>query len=554
MRNHLNWLILLMFGIALIGCQDDITVNNPENSSNDLNKSGQAGNQGIENAIAEMDQIGDRIWKDTNKNGIQDSGEEGFAGVTVALYECPEKWLEKVVVTDANGNYFFKDLQPGNYKVRIEIPDGWTLSPQNASSDDALDSDFIPALDNKPYTECFELSAGGSNLSLDAGLYPTTQPLTQVGDRIWKDLNKNGIQDVGEEGFPGVTVCLYKCDGAWLNMCINTDAKGNYAFKDLQPGNYKVAINIPVGWALSPQNIGDDTKDSDFGPTELNPSYTNCFELRSGEIDLTWDAGLYPKPAQLSQIGNRVWKDRDKDGIQDFGEFGIKNVKVELYDCGGNLIHTTFTDYIGNYKFKKLIPGDYKVKFYAPIDYVLTKKDQGTNDERDSDADSSTGLTKCITLGTGMSDLNWDAGLYKIEKIHPKDYGYWKTHSKYGPAPYDSTWKLIGEDTEFYLSEKSYYEVMNSNPRKGNTYYILAHQYISARLNILAGVNVPENVAAAIIKAEAQFKKYKPADLEHLRGNSELRMEFLRLAWLLNRYNNGSDHHNFHRDDDDGSK
>ena len=32
--------------------------------------------------------------------------------------------------------------------------------------------------------------------------------------------------------------------------------------------------------------------------------------------------------------------------------------------------------------------------------------------------------------------------------------GYWKTHSKYGPAPYDSTWALIGEDTGVLLQRE----------------------------------------------------------------------------------------------------
>ena len=32
MRNHLRWLLLFLFGIALIGCQDDLNVNSPVNN------------------------------------------------------------------------------------------------------------------------------------------------------------------------------------------------------------------------------------------------------------------------------------------------------------------------------------------------------------------------------------------------------------------------------------------------------------------------------------------------------------------------------------------
>lgn len=42
--------------------------------------------------------------------------------------------------------------------------------------------------------------------------------------------------------------------------------------------------------------------------------------------------------------------------------------------------------------------------------------------------------------------------------------GYWKTHSKYGPAPYDDTWALVGEDTPFFQSRLSWYQVLWTPP------------------------------------------------------------------------------------------
>ena len=50
------------------------------------------------------------------------------------------------------------------------------------------------------------------------------------------------------------------------------------------------------------------------------------------------------------EIGNRVWKDTDNDGIQDANEVGIANVTVEIYD-GTTLIATTTTDPTGNWYF-----------------------------------------------------------------------------------------------------------------------------------------------------------------------------------------------------------
>ena len=67
--------------------------------------------------------------------------------------------------------------------------------------------------------------------------------------------------------------------------------------------------------------------------------------------------------------------------------------------------------------------------------------------------------------------------------------GYWKNHSQYGPAPYDATWAQVGEDTIFFLSNQTWYEVLWTAPKKGNAYYILAHAYIAAYLNELNGAD-----------------------------------------------------------------
>ena len=50
-------------------------------------------------------EIGNRVWRDSNSNGVQDPGENGIAGVTVRLYQGLT--LVGTAVTDANGEYYF---------------------------------------------------------------------------------------------------------------------------------------------------------------------------------------------------------------------------------------------------------------------------------------------------------------------------------------------------------------------------------------------------------------------------------------------------------------
>jgi hypothetical protein len=116
--------------------------------------------------------------------------------------------------------------------------------------------------------------------------------------------------------------------------------------------------------------------------------------------------------------------------------------------------------------------------------------------------------------------------------------GYWKTHSIYGPAPYDSTWALLGEDSKFFLSNQSYYEVLWTPPRGGNAYYILAHQYTATELNFENGAN-PGEAQEAFDEATELFNNYTPEDIKGLKGNNPIRKQFLELKDILDQYNNG---------------
>lgn len=118
--------------------------------------------------------------------------------------------------------------------------------------------------------------------------------------------------------------------------------------------------------------------------------------------------------------------------------------------------------------------------------------------------------------------------------------GYWKTHSEKGPAPYDATWALLanGANTTFYKSGTTWYNVFKTAP-KGNAYYQLAHQYMAARLNILAGADTTPAVDAAMASALTLFNTYTPAQISLLKGSSLVRKQFISLAGILGSYNEG---------------
>ncbi len=116
--------------------------------------------------------------------------------------------------------------------------------------------------------------------------------------------------------------------------------------------------------------------------------------------------------------------------------------------------------------------------------------------------------------------------------------GYWKTHSAYGPARWpDATWALIGgPDTAFFQSGKSWYQVLWTPPSGGNAYYILAHAYIAARLNILNGAATTPAVDTALAWATGFFSTNTPAS----NLSKTVRNQATTYAALLDSYNNGA--------------
>ena len=136
---------------------------------------------------------------------------------------------------------------------------------------------------------------------------------------------------------------------------------------------------------------------------------------------------------------------------------------------------------------------------------------------------------------TTASDDHTVTVVVECEDVCTLTQGYWKTHSEYGPAPYDDTWATLadGADTPFFSTGLTYYEVLRTAPR-GNACTILAIQWIAARLNVIAGAD-PAAIASTLTAGEQLF-----AGLDELGDCPEsARAEILAAATTLDEYNNG---------------
>jgi len=250
------------------------------------------------------------------------------------------------------------------------------------------------------------------------------QPVS-LGDTVWQDSNADGIQDAGEFGVEGVVIRLLDGSGNQVDMpnnpgmlyTVTTDSSGNYLFENLIPDDYQIEIVIPTDYNLSPQdNSGDETTDSDI---DIVTNRSNIVTLTSGDNNTELDAGMY----QLASIGDKVWRDDERDGIQAPWEPGLENAVVELLDGSGNPVdepgnpgtpYTMTTGPDGSYLFQDLIPGDYQVRVTPPADHSPADQDMGGDDNTDSDIDPVTLTTNTVILVSGENNTSTDAGFYAL--------------------------------------------------------------------------------------------------------------------------------------------
>ncbi len=363
--------------------------------------------------------LGDRVWLDTNGNGQQDAGEVGVAGVTVKLINAAGTVLA-TQTTDANGNYLFSQLAPGQYGVEVTKPTGYSFTTANVGAD-ATDSD-VNAITGR--TSLYTLAAGETNLTVDAGLKANTVPpvnTAALGDRVWYDANGNGQQDSGEAGVAGVSVNLLNAAGTVL-ATQTTDANGNYLFSNLAAGQYAVEFVKPNGYNLTTQNSGADATDSD---ADTSTGRTALYTLGAGEKNLTVDAGLF----QLAALGDRVWFDTNLNGVQDAGELGKAGVQLQLYKVGADglagtaddvYVAGTSTDANGNYLFTGLTADRYTVRVTGVGLNAATEQftiaNAGGNDATDSDltkigTNGVSGYTDVVNIALGDENRTVDIGI-----------------------------------------------------------------------------------------------------------------------------------------------
>ena len=351
---------------------------------------------------------------DDDKDGIDDgaaAGDADIAGKTVTLFKAdgvtPATDIDgnpvAAVLTDANGDYRFDNLAAGDYVVVFEGDVKEFIAP-NVGGDDTVDSDVINSTTGA--TAPVTVVAGQETKDVDAGVQdPGTASL---GGRFFCDEDDSDTDTTGDGAVAGATVQLLL--GGSVIATQLTAADGSYLFENLDAGDYQVRFVNPGDKVFVATDVGaDDTIDSDAVDNNDGTATTAPVTVNIGDNVRDVDAGIVdPGTAAL---GDKVFIDANKNGVQDDGEVGLDGVGVTLYNAGGVAIATTTTMNGGMYLFDGLDAGTYSVGFDEPDGFDFTAANAGGDDAKDSDADTSTGRTGDYTLSIGETNLTVDAGV-----------------------------------------------------------------------------------------------------------------------------------------------
>ncbi|WP_160213938.1 SdrD B-like domain-containing protein, partial [Phaeodactylibacter xiamenensis] len=402
--------------------------------------------------------IGGYVWLDNDRNGFfsQDGNtdaapvlaalgeayanlpdnENTLPGVQVRLYgtDLNGNPVDEVQTADADGYYLFELVLGGDYCMEISFEgldsaEDYVLTIPDVEGDalDEQDSDY--SLEGEL---CFTLEAGAASVyDLNAGVF-----LDADGDFIPDVIDPDiGGEMLDPQGFiycentgeiiSGATI---EVTGPGNVTMVADGSTGFYQWFVDASGTYTMTLNAPAGYGISTDCTDSGQLDPEPGITIVgsseeamsgfmedascgaNPFYME-FVLSPGDLVLNNNL-----PLVCAEIGNRAWKDFDRDGLQSPGEPGLGYTEVRLLDCAGNGVDTVVSDIEGRFLFTGLPAGGYVLDYEGRAEWAGSLPNlwsyagyQAGAAELDSDITAS-GSTECVTLGVGEKNYTVDGG------------------------------------------------------------------------------------------------------------------------------------------------
>ena len=249
---------------------------------------------------------------DADDDGVYEDGEPGQAGVTIYLdlngdgtlnLDGNDNPLEPTAVTGADGQFSFEDLNPGQYLVREQTPEGFEqITPAN---DQGILVDVPP---------------GGI---AEGSLFVNADLRGAILGWKWTDLDGDGERDADEPGLAGVTIYLDANNNSWRDW---TDLDGDGVWDPGEGEQWTVSqADDPETPAEDETGVWrlDDVVAGEYTVREISPSgYESGYPGPDGHPVVLPPRGLiagllFGNIPILPSIGGWKFDDCNKNGRRD---------------------------------------------------------------------------------------------------------------------------------------------------------------------------------------------------------------------------------------------
>jgi uncharacterized repeat protein (TIGR01451 family) len=378
-------------------------------------------------------EIGNRVWNDANADGIQDAGEAALSTVTVRLtladgstYAAQTNGLGEYLFSSApipdspNANYDVP-LRPGSaFTLTIDPAQGalagLALTADNSSGDssndritDIRDSDGVMFNGSAVITGQLGTS-GQNNHGLDFGWMHQLATATPTSTSTSTPTATPTSTSTPTATPTSTSTSAPTATPTSTSTSTPTATPTSTATPTATPTS--TSTSAPTSTPTSTLT-STPTATPTATPTSTSTSAPTATPTSMPTATPSSTSTALPQTAGL---GDRVWLDRNEDGLQGTDEPGVSGVSVTLSRLGRTgalaLVERQLTSAGGQYQFLNLAADvPYRVCFELPPGLRWTTPGAGTDRGLDSDATPQTGCAPAVQLSAGEYNASIDVGL-----------------------------------------------------------------------------------------------------------------------------------------------
>lgn len=254
----------------------------------------------LELAVVQLGKLSGVVWNmDQSTNDVE--------GIEILLKDAQGESVGQIT-TATDGSFAFDHLMPITYTLSATLPESYRFARE-------VDTSLRASIITSEMAGVEGLSGTSSPINLGMGEDKLTQDIGmgamgKLGDFAWLDLDRDGMQDAGEPGLPGIAISLYQYDKEVA--ATQTDAYGRYLFDNLYPGTYVLHAQMPEELTITKQQQDFPLVGSVLNSVSGQVAIAEGLIVPSGRRNLNADLGFALKtegvyPSNLENIPSVDW-------------------------------------------------------------------------------------------------------------------------------------------------------------------------------------------------------------------------------------------------------